>query len=654
MKDYLKFIHKAWEKFIETDYIDNKVRIEIAESWRRCKDYSVDYMNGRGSSRNKISVEFKGQENAQLISVAKPIMRGIYNIVEGSDFAIILSDKDGYIIEVIGDKDIMKRVEELNFVKGALWTEKAVGTNAIGTALCLDKPIQTIGAEHFCISQHSWTCSACPIHDEYGNIIGCLNMSGNSYNAHSHTLGIVTASAQAIEKQLALTISYNLINITFDSISEGMIILDKNFNIKRLNHRAEEILFISSEYALGINIHSILKNISFKEILKESHKSYSNIEGDFHINDNRVKCIVNAVPIKSNRKITGIVITFREATLVHKLVNKVIGYKASYNFDNIITVNEKMIEIIELAKKASKSNCNILIEGESGTGKELIAQSIHNYSMRAAGPFLAVNCASIPRELVESELFGYERGAFTGASKEGHPGKFELADEGTIFLDELGELPLDMQSKLLRVLDNNKIIRVGGTYEKQLNVRVIGATNRNLKEEMKKKNFREDLYYRLGVINIKILPLRYRKEDIEVLVNSFVMNLNQRNLQQNKRVKKAYIDKLKEYDWPGNVRELRNVVERDYYLSDTGTVSPYYIEKNIFLETNNENYENKDINIIPMEKLEKENIENAIEKCDGNLAKAARLLDIGRSTLYRKIKKYNIKERYRITYTEKE
>ncbi len=299
-----------------------------------------------------------------------------------------------------------------------------------------------------------------------------------------------------------------------------------------------------------------------------------------------------------------------------------------------------MIQMIEMAKKAAKSQCNILIEGESGTGKEVIAQSIHNYSMREEGPFVAVNCASIPRELVESELFGYERGAFTGASKEGHPGKFELADGGTIFLDELGELPLDIQSKLLRVLDNNKIIRVGGTYEKQLNVRVIGATNRNLKKEMKKKNFREDLYYRLGVINIKILPLRYRKEDIEVLVNSFVRNLNQKNLQQNKRIKKSYIDKLKDYDWPGNVRELRNVVERDYYLSDINTISPYYIEENIFKEINNEN---QDINIIPMERLEKENIENAIEKCDGNLAKAAKLLNIGRSTLYRKIKKYNIK-----------
>ncbi|EJO5346779.1 sigma 54-interacting transcriptional regulator [Clostridium botulinum] len=642
MKNYLNFIHNAWKEFVQTGNIDNEVRDDIAESWIRCKNYGVDYTNGRGSNINKVPVELKLQENAELISVAKPIMKGIYNIVEGSDFAITLSDKNGYIIEVIGDKDRMKRVDELNFVKGALWTEEAVGTNAIGTSLYLDKPIQTIGAEHFCINQHLWTCSACPIHDEYGNVIGCLNMSGNCNNAHSHTLAIVTASGQAIEKQLALTISYNLINITFDSISEGMIILDKNLYIKRLNRKAEEMLFIKSQYIIGININSLLKNINFNKLLTENDKSYNNEEGDFYIRNKIIKCIINAVPIKVNGKTTGVVITFREVSSVHKLVNKVIGYKASYTFDNILTANDKMIQIIEMAKKAAKSQCNILIEGESGTGKEVVAQSIHNYSMRSDGPFVAVNCASIPRELVESELFGYEKGAFTGASKDGHPGKFELADGGTIFLDELGELPLDIQSKLLRVLDNNKIIRVGGTYEKQLNVRVIGATNRNLKEEMKKKNFREDLYYRLGVINIKILPLRHRKEDIEVLVNSFVRNINCKNLQQNKRVKKSYIDKLKNYDWPGNVRELRNVVERDYYLSDTDTVSSYYIEENIFEETNNEKCKNEDIKIIPMEKLEKENIQNAIKKCDGNLAKAAKLLDIGRSTLYRKIKKYNI------------
>ncbi|WP_251859597.1 sigma 54-interacting transcriptional regulator [Clostridium sp. Marseille-Q2269] len=647
MDNYLKFIHNAWEEFIKTDYIDNRIRSEIAHSWKRCKKYGVDHMNGRGNNRNKIPVELKIQENQELISVSKPIMKGIYNIVEGSDFAIILSDKHGYIIEVIGDRDIMKRVDELNFVKGALWTEKAVGTNAIGTALYLDKPIQTIGAEHFCVNQHSWTCSACPIHDNYGNIIGCLNMSGNYYNAHSHTLAIVTASANAIEKQLALTISYNLIKVAFDSISEGIIILDEDLSIKRLNRRVEEILSIKSEYALGMSINSILKNVNFEELIRKDNRSYNNEEGDFYIKGNRIKCILNAVKIKVSGKVTGIVITFREDKLVHKLVNKVVGYKASYNFDDIITENYKMMEIIKLAKRAARSQCNILIEGESGTGKEVIAQSIHNYSERREGPFLAVNCASIPRELVESELFGYEKGAFTGALKEGHPGKFELADGGTIFLDELGELPLDIQSKLLRVLDNNKIIRVGGTYEKQLNVRVIGATNRNIKEEMDKKNFREDLFYRLGVINIKMLPLRYRKEDIEPLVKHFIKNLNLKNNYSNKEVKRSYIDKLKNYNWPGNIRELRNAVERDYYLSDKDIVfTDYYTEDDLIIKYDNVNINNKyeDISIMPMEKLEKENIKKAIDQCDKNLTKAAKLLNIGRSTLYRKIKKYNIKQ----------
>lgn len=642
MEDYLRFIHNSWEKFVNTGFINDAVRPEIAESWRRCRRYGVDHMDGRGNNSLKIPVELRIKENEELISVATPAMRGIHNIVEGSDFAIILADKDGYIIEVIGDKDIMKKVDELNFVKGALWTEEAVGTNAIGTALYLDKPIQTIGAEHFGANQHSWTCSAAPIHDEDGNIIGCINMSGNYYNAHTHTLAIVTSAAQSIEKQLALTISNNLMNITFDSIVEGMIVLDKNLKIKRINNRAEQILSTISQYILGVDIIRVLKNINFEDIINGNYKSYNNIEGDFYVNNNRIKCIINAVPMKVNEKIVGIVITFIESVNVHKLVNKVIGFKASYEFDNIVTINEKMKEMIKIAKKAAKCECNILIEGESGTGKELIAQSIHNYSNRASGPFVAVNCASIPRELVESELFGYEKGAFTGASKEGQTGKFELADGGTIFLDELGELPLDIQSKLLRVLDNGKITRVGGSYEKQLNVRVIGATNRFLKEEIKKKNFREDLYYRLSVISIKTVQLRNRKEDIDILVEHFVNNLNSKSVQNSKSVKKSYINKLKQSDWPGNVRELRNIVERDYYLSDGDMVSAYCTDEEEVEESIFKRDELQDTNIISMQILEKQNIEKALYKCGGNMIKASQFLNISRSTLYRKVKKYNI------------
>lgn len=638
MEGYIQFIYNAWKKFVETGDVEPGVRPEIAESWKRCRSVGVDYTNGRGNDRYKIPVELKIEQDEELISVTRPIMEGIYNIVKGSGFAIILCNKEGYLIDVIGDGEVMQKADELNFVKGALWTEEAVGTNAIGTALFLDKPIQTMGAEHYGISQHSWTCSAAPIHDEEGKIIGCINMSGNYHDAHSHTLAIVTAAAQSIQKQLALMVSSKLMNITFDSISEGMIVTDENLKIKRVNDRAASILSMTKETMLRMNIEEVLKNVNFSDLIDKNSKAFNNLECDLQVKNNRIKCVASVVPMKSNNRLMGVVITFSETKNVHKLVNKVVGYQASYNFDDIITKDGKMKSIIQLAKKAARSECNILIEGKSGTGKELIAQSIHNYSSRSEGPFVAVNCASIPRELVESELFGYDRGAFTGAAREGHPGKFELADGGTIFLDEIGELPLDIQSKLLRVLDNNKIVRVGGTYEKALDVRIIGATNRTLKEEIKRKSFREDLYYRLNVINIKTIPLVERKDDIEELAKYFVEKLNSKNFTAKKVMTKAYIKQLMRYDWPGNVRELRNVVEKDYYLCEGNLISA-----GCFNEEASTGLDNKDEPaVIPMEVLEKNSIKNALKACEGNIVKAARLLNISRATMYRKIKKHSI------------
>jgi len=341
----------------------------------------------------------------------------------------------------------------------------------------------------------------------------------------------------------------------------------------------------------------------------------------------------------------GVVITFRESKSVHRLVNKVVGYKANYKFKDIVTSNDKMINMINFAKRASRSDCNILIEGPSGTGKELVAQAIHNYSQRSDGPFVAVNCASIPRDLMESEFFGYDKGAFTGAAKEGHPGKFELADGGTIFLDELGELPLDMQSKLLRVLDNNTIVRVGGNYEKKLDVRIIGATNKELKKEVSKKTFREDLYYRLNVMNIKTIPLKERKEDIEILARYFVNNLNFKNKDKYKLIKTDYINELKKHDWPGNVRELRNAIERDYYSSEKDIICVQSLEKSQIIEANFNNEKANDVDeIVPIDILERESIIKAINFCGGNILKSAEMLGISRATIYRKIKKYNIND----------
>ncbi|WP_160684920.1 sigma-54-dependent Fis family transcriptional regulator [Clostridium sp. C2-6-12] len=642
MEGYIEFITKAWENFIETGKVHPKVRKEIADSWIRCRKYGVNPYNGRGNI-NHTNINMLINKNNELISVARPVIESIYSMVHGSGFAIFLVDKEGYIIDIIGDKDIMERAEELNFLKGELWSEKVVGTNAIGTALYLNKPVQTIGAEHYGINQHSWTCSAAPIYDEDDNLIGCINMSGNYYNAHSHTLGIVTAAAQSIQKQMELAISYRLLNVTFNSISEGMIVMNEHMKIKRINGQALKILNISLEEAMNMEISHVLKEIDFYKFMKAENKFLNNIEWDFSINNERIKCVINIIPLNSKGKNSGMVITFSKVEAVHKLVNKFAGYKAKYEFKDITTNNLEMKKMINFSKKAAKSDCNILIQGESGTGKELISQSIHNYSNRARGPFVAVNCASIPSELVESELFGYEKGAFTGASKEGHPGKFELADGGTIFLDEIGELPLDIQSKLLRVLDNGKIVRVGGTFEKQLDVRIIGATNRILKNEIKRQNFREDLYYRLSVMEIKTIPLRRRKEDMDLLVSEFINNLNLKNKNKIINVKQSYIDDLKKYDWPGNIRELKNVVERDYYISEDEMINTEELD---YINNNEDIIDTKplkeELTIIPLSELEENAIRNAIKKCDGNIQLTAKLLNIGRATLYRKLKSYGL------------
>lgn len=440
------------------------------------------------------------------------------------------------------------------------------------------------------------------------------------------------------------SLSDSIIKSTFDVTYEGLIIIDDNFKILKVNNTTLKILTLSEDNLLNMNIKTILPKNSFLEDCIKNGKNTFSQDCTFNINNSHIRSIVNIMPIILENKIIGATLSLRNTKHIHKLVSNVVGYKASYSFEDIITKNQKMKSIIELAKKASESDCNILIEGNSGTGKELFAQAIHSHSNRTNGPFVAINCAAIPRELVESELFGYEKGAFTGASKGGYPGKFELADGGTIFLDEIGELPLDIQSKLLRVLDNLKIIRVGGTYEKKIDVRVIAATNRNLSDEVLNKNFREDLYYRLNVINIKLLDLKDRREDIYLLASYFIKKLNIKNNATSKKLGEKFIEKIENYDWNGNVRELRNVVERCYYICEDDTITEKYLNNklNKKIKTNSTKIYENDIKIKPLSILEHEAIKKSLIYCNGNIIKSAELLGISRATIYRKINKYNI------------
>jgi transcriptional regulator with PAS, ATPase and Fis domain len=407
-----------------------------------------------------------------------------------------------------------------------------------------------------------------------------------------------------------------------------------------MNNMAEKILGIEREAAYGINIKNIIRNINFDDLISKKDMSLEKIYCDFTVENRTIQCSSKITIVTKNNNIIGISIMFKEMEYLHNTVNTLSGNKAIYNFNDIITINNQMKKIIREANIFSKTKGSILIEGESGTGKELFAHSIHNNSLGSERPFVAVNCASIPRDLVESELFGYEGGSFTGASREGKPGKFELANGGTIFLDEIGELPLDIQAKLLRVLDSYTITRIGGKSPIKLDVRVIGATNRNLHEEVSKKNFREDLYYRLNVFKLNIPPLRERIEDIEVSAEYFLRRLNRVN-NTNKQFNDNVLKTLRKYTWKGNVRELQNVIERSYYLSSGDIIDEEYLPREIICEEFQ--FENQLSNqAFSIKLLEKITIENALIKTDGHIIEAGKLLNMSKSSIYRKIREYDI------------
>ncbi|MBO8168211.1 MAG: sigma-54-dependent Fis family transcriptional regulator [Thermoanaerobacteraceae bacterium] len=326
-----------------------------------------------------------------------------------------------------------------------------------------------------------------------------------------------------------------------------------------------------------------------------------------------------------------------------------LGYEARYTFERIISRSEIMKNLVNQARKVARSNSPALLLGESGTGKELVAQAIHNASSRADGPFIAVNCGAVPRDLIEAELFGYEEGAFTGARKGGAAGKFELAQGGTLFLDEIGDMPLEVQAVLLRVLQEKQFTRVGGHRMIPLDVRIIAATNKDLFQLVQEGKFRLDLYYRINVLSLKLPPLRERLEDIEPLVHHFLAQFKAGAQRQDVKLSPAVMEIFKKYTWPGNIRELINVIERAVTMVDEDIIMPYHLPEEILKQCRADGAGNGDLKTINisggrnLRDIERESIEKALAACAGNVSQAAKKLGIGRTTLYRKMKKYGLK-----------
>lgn len=614
---------------------------DIDLSHERCRRFKIN--PNQVSSKKIIYDDTELQKrftvNRDLILTATPYMEQLTNFVKGFNFFVLLTDGEGCILNAIGEEKILSEAFSMKMIPGAFMNEENIGTNAMSMVIEIKNPIQVSGREHFIKAYHKWTCSAAPIKDNEGRLIGVLNLTGYIDFVHPHTLGMVIAASNAIEEMLKVK-NYNKAQNTndrhiknvFNSIPIAIITSDINGKIKICNGCALK-MFGSKDKQLRIS--------EIRDLIEDWDKVKNDVclgksisqEVNIMALRNKFRCHLTANPIYNSREETiEIVYAFEEIKKVKKKDNG----QAYYTFNKIIGEDENFIKVIQYAKKIADSKSTILIMGESGTGKEVFAQSIHNYSSRVDGPFIALNCGAIPKQLIESELFGYDEGAFTGAKKGGNRGKFELADGGTIMLDEIGEMPLDMQTKLLRVVQEGVITRIGSSSSIPVDVRIIAATNRDLKKEVELGRFRKDLYYRLNVLPLFLPPLRERKGDIPLIIRYLIKNISERLGKKEPSISEEWLKEIISYNWPGNIRELENVVE---LIINTESIPAGYFQKG---NCYNEVLINISEDSLKLDFAEKEHLIKVLKKFKGNITHSAEALGIRRNTLYSKIKKYNI------------
>lgn len=423
-------------------------------------------------------------------------------------------------------------------------------------------------------------------------------------------------------------------------INEGVISIDSDGKITTFNSAARKIMKISGKDLIGLPINEITSNTKLIEVMEKNKPILGQI-----LLMGKTQVLANILPIVIKDKTVGAVATFQDISKIQEYEQRIRakfldkGHVAKYSFSDIIGNSDAMVKAIEKAKKYSDNNGTILITGESGTGKEMFAQSIHKESPRKNGPFVAVNCAAIPKTLLESELFGYEEGAFTGARRAGKSGLFAEAHGGTIFLDEIGEIDIELQPRLLRVLQEREIRPVGSTKVIPIDIRIIAATNKNLLEQVEQGAFRSDLYYRLNILKLKIPALRNRNGDIELLSKYFVNKISAKYNKDVKLSSKA-INKLKIYDWPGNIRELENVIENLVVLCDDTITEDDFEELMDQEHVTEQNNFFIDENAETLEDIKKKYILKILSQCDNNQTLAAEILGISRTHLWRLLNNY--------------
>jgi len=639
----LNMIKTEWEKFIKGKQIDtNIVPRQIHESWQRSMDYGIDPYSLKKSflSPDTIREQLRNSEN--LVHKFGDIITYIQYVSRKKGLTVQLFDRQANNFQIIAVANYFHRELGISNTIPTHLSEEDIGTNAICVALREKKAVQVLGPQHFCRDLHNIYCSAAPIHNSNGEIIGAILIY--SYNK-KHTIDIlmlVTLLAKIFDNISFMTEALDelqgyksAISSTVEHFPQGMAYINQQNKISCYNSK-----FISM---LNINKNNIKPELD----RFMSHLQHSNYSG--HFEDKKINLNVHGAPkhflisVKPGKLPEEKIIMLKNLAKLNKTHH---GHEATFTFEDIISQDAKTNKVIETAKKVAKTSSAILLFGESGTGKELFAQAIHNASSRKNHPFVAINCGAIPSELVESELFGYEPGAFTGALKEGKLGKLEIAYGGTLFLDEIESMPLHTQVKLLRALSVNKICRVGGVKEIPINPRLISATKKDLLQESDAGKFRDDLYYRISTITLTLPPLRDRIEDVPLLVSHFIdkfskeFNLGDINMQ------KDFLDALSHYHWRGNIRELNNVIEGSVaLLDDERELTLNHLPEKIIKAYNYKSLKSK-LCVIKNKQPGTPNlirlgeeivIDLLLQEESGNLSKVASRIGVSRQTIYNKI-----------------
>ena len=597
----------------------------IQESWSRCRDYGLTHQSTPHFDpppAGELSALLESRQ-ALVQTTHQEVLPYYGTILSNSNCLIMLADEQGRLLQSWGDQRFIEPRQAAGFVAGASWLERYTGTNAIGTALSCGQAVHIQHDEHFLKANRFMTGSASPIFDEQRRMIAVLDVSSDSYLPPAHTLGMVKMMSQSVENRLILKLfadQYHLLsfNTSLDNLDSpwaGLVVFDERGHVVSANRRADNLLGQSLTYGAIEQ----LFDVPLQQLLNQPDGQPFNLRTSGHFRFHaRVRRPARPAPIQAR--------DFRPQPLT--------PVSEAPSLRTLSLGDARMDKAIRQAERLLEKDIPILVQGETGAGKEVFVRALHSASSRASQPFIAVNCAAIPAELVESELFGYEKGAFTGASHKGHIGLIRKAHKGTLFLDEIGDMPLRVQARLLRVLQERCVQPLGSSELHPIDVRLVSATNRPLRQDVDSGQFRTDLYYRISGLNLELPPLRERSDKQALFQRLWEQH---REPQQRAGISREVLELFQHHPWPGNLRQLSSVLRVALAMADDQPIRAEHLPDDFFLDLPTE---------APLPAhLEQDDgdLASQYQACGGNISYLARHLGLSRNTLYKRLREQGVR-----------